>query len=224
MSIQIQFHGVVCFSIHLEDLIIVFDPHDGKSLHLPPPTIKNADLVLCSHKHYDHNAGKTLVAKKDAKIFEEKEGNYNYKGIEIVGTKVRHGGDPKWGMNIIYTVKTPNNMVFIHGGDMGSIPSQKQTEKILSLGRPDMIFLPIGGKYTINAGQALKTANLLDPKITTVGCHYLYGPLLNKEDFQGMSTEKPFRDLVRENLTHHKGIFNPKEHKSKKFMIFDPPL
>ena len=93
MKFKIEFHGVACFSIEVNEITLVFDPHDGKSLGLPEPTIRNADIVLVSHKHYDHDAGKDLVASKDASMLIEEEGEFNLKGLS--GYSVRFTIDKK---------------------------------------------------------------------------------------------------------------------------------
>ncbi len=224
MTYSVRFHGVACFSIHTESLTIVFDPHKGKSMNLPAPEVRNADLILISHQHYDHNDGKELVSNDNTMVYEEREGEVEYRGIKIVGTRVPHGGDPEWGWNVIYSLRLPTGEVFIHGGDVGSVPKRDDLEKILSLGQPDIIFLPIGGEYCLDAKQAIQTSELLNPKITTIACHYLYGPLLTKDDFQGMTDEKPFLDLVGDNVLS----LNQKEYckgdPTKKYLIFEPPL
>ena len=196
MTYTIKFHGVACFSVSCDDTLLVFDPHNGTSMNLPVPTIRNANLILCTHKHYDHNNGVDLVKSDNAMILQEQEGDYQYGSVEIHGTRVRHGGDPSWGTVVVYTVRFPSGLVFIHGGDMGYVPNEEELEEILCFGQPEIAILPIGGFYCLDAKQATETAKLLKPKKTCIVCHYLYGPLLTREDFQGMTTEQPFMELV----------------------------
>ena len=53
---KLTWHGHACFSLESTDGIIVFDPFEDGSV----PGIRNLDLeaneVLCSHEHHDHNA------------------------------------------------------------------------------------------------------------------------------------------------------------------------
>ncbi|NHI94466.1 MAG: Zn-dependent hydrolase [Candidatus Lokiarchaeota archaeon] len=220
MNFKIQFHGVACFSIHVGDLILVFDPHDGKSLDLPEPTVRNADIVLCSHAHYDHDAGKHLVAAKNGKIIVEEEGNFKIKGIEIQGIKVKHGNWEDWGYTIVYSVRFFDDLIFIHLGDMGYVPTSFELNSILTLGRPDVIFIPIGGTYVLNAKDAITTVKMINPKITSIVFHYLYGPLLTRDDFKGMTTEEPFLDLAASETTILNDWVYTSEMKAKKYLIF----
>ncbi len=226
MSFEVKFHGLACFSFHVGDLIVVFDPHDGKSLNLPVPQVRGADIVLCTHKHYDHNSGKDLVASKGAFILEEQAGTFERKNCKIIGTKVAHGGAEQWGSNVVYSIRLPKGEVFVHGGDIGNIPKTKLIESILSLGRPDISILPIGGEFTIDANQAIHFARQLETKIANIACHYLYGPLLTREDFQGMSTEEPFVKAIggEERISFLDHSFKSDQQGVKKWIIFLPKL
>ncbi len=217
----VRFHELACFSIECDGKILVFDPHDGKSLGLAPPKVRNADIVLCSHAHYDHNAGKTLVAKKYAFILEEEAGEFSFDGVTIYGTRVRHGGAPQWGHSVVYSVQFPNGAVFIHMGDIGYFPTEKELADFLHLGRPNVLFTPVGGEFTIDASTAVQLARAIKPLQTTVGCHYLYGPLWKKKDFEGMVDEGPFVDLVCGNLSNIIAQFTSRQE-LQPYSIFIP--
>jgi L-ascorbate metabolism protein UlaG (beta-lactamase superfamily) len=219
MGYKIRFHGVACFSVVCDGHTLVFDPHNGISMDLPVPQIKNADTVLCTHRHYDHNNGIDLVKSQNAFVLEEQAGDFEYQGIRIHGTSVRHGGDPQWGSTIIYSVRFASGIVIIHGGDMGYPPNDNELAQILSLGLPDIVMLPIGGFYCLDARQALETISLVQPKKASILCHYLYGPLLTREDFQGMTTEAPFLDLKGSETQILRGEFDS-EKSYKRYLIF----
>jgi L-ascorbate metabolism protein UlaG (beta-lactamase superfamily) len=218
---EIYFHQVACFSIHCDGIILIFDPHDGKSMQLNAPTIRDADVILCTHKHYDHNNGIALVKKTSSFILEEQEGEFHFHGIKIYGTKVRHGGDPNWGFTVVYTVQFPSGLIFIHGGDIGCPPTRSELESILRYGQPEVIILPIGGFFCLNAIEAIQTAELVHPNKTTIVCHYLYGPLLTKDDFRGMTTERPFLDLIGNNCQIlDRNLISTQQY--KEYVLFSP--
>ena len=70
--LQIRWHGHACWEI-TNDITLVTDPHDGKSIGIPAPSVAG-DIILVSHDHYDHNSVKS-VEKDNSKIIQicEKE-------------------------------------------------------------------------------------------------------------------------------------------------------
>ena len=97
---QIIWHGHACFEI-TDDLTIVTDPHDGKSIGIETPMVKG-DIILVSHDHYDHNSVRT-VEKKDSVVVRD-AGKKNVKGVEIEGIESFHDEvkGAKRGKNIIF--------------------------------------------------------------------------------------------------------------------------
>jgi L-ascorbate metabolism protein UlaG (beta-lactamase superfamily) len=217
---SISFHHVACFSIRKSNITLVFDPHNGVSMGFPEPTIKNADIVLCSHSHYDHNNGKVLVSKTDTFQLEEKEGYFEFNGVQIHGTQVKHGDFINCGYCVVYTVKFPDGFVLIHGGDIGFILDQQELSSINCFGRPDIVILPIGGFYCLNAKEAIETSKKLNPKLTSIMCHFNYGPLVNLEDFKPMTDEKPFLTMAGKNAEIIKENLIDLKRRFKKYTIF----
>lgn len=216
----LSFHEIACFSIKKQDILLVFDPHNGISMGFPPPNVRNATIVLCSHKHYDHNNGKNLVSNSKSFILEEKEGDFKFKDIQIHGTKVKHGDFTNCGYCVVYSVKFPDGFIIVHGSDMGFIPDKTELASITCLGRPHIVILPIGGFYCLNSSEAIKTANLMDPSLTCIMYHFKYGPLLFLEDFRPMSDEKPFIQIAGNELEilHERTI--ALKRRFKKYTIF----
>ena len=158
--LQIRWFGHSCFEITNDDTIVT-DPHDGKSIGIPTPAV-HADIVLVSHDHYDHNSVKT-VEKDDSKIVTDSR-KRTINDIEIKGFLTYHDecqGD-KRGENLIFRF-TVGNIVFCHIGDLGHALDDKTIEQ---LGVIDILFIPIGGTYTIDSDQAWELINKIKPKIT----------------------------------------------------------
>ena len=98
--VVVRWHGHACFElVSSSGVTIVIDPHDGYSLGLKPPKTQ-ADIVLITHEHFDHNAY-AVVAKPSAKVLsmfvgETTVGNVYIKGIEAYHDKEkgrRRGND-----------------------------------------------------------------------------------------------------------------------------------
>lgn len=168
--LQIRWHGHSCFEI-TNDVILVTDPHDGKSIGIHAPTV-SGDIILISHDHYDHNSIKT-VEKDDSKVITDERkrtvANIDIKGIESFHDEC-HG--EKRGKNIIYKF-TMNGITFCHLGDIGHEIDEEIAQKI---GDVDILFIPIGGTFTVDANQAWNIIDKIKPKIA-VPMHYKIGGL-----------------------------------------------
>lgn len=186
---KLIYHGHACFEVRgtEEPKSIIFDPYGSGTCDTELKI--HAGLALCSHDHFDHNncsvAEKCLLATK---------GDRTIGSAVIKGVEVAH--DPKGGSlrgkNIIYVVKY-GGKIFVHLGDLGHILTEGQVKEILSLGRPDLLFVPVGGVYTIGPKEALDVIAQLRPRIA-VPMHYkhkkldpgVFGRLSTLDDFLKM--------------------------------------
>ena len=168
--LQIRWHGHSCFEIK-DDLTIVTDPHDGKSIGIPSPTVA-ADIILVSHDHYDHNSVKTVQKANSTVITDERKRTIS--DIEIKGIPSFHDKSQgaKRGNNIIYKF-TLDDITFCHLGDLGH---ELDDETLSNLKDIDILFIPIGGTFTINADQAWNVIKKINPKIV-IPMHYKIGGL-----------------------------------------------
>jgi L-ascorbate metabolism protein UlaG (beta-lactamase superfamily) len=162
---NIQYYGHSCFKIVTkpagrgrEDVIIFLDPFD-KSIGLRPPQ-GQANLVLVSHNHSDHN--NTAVLKGDPYIIDI-PGEYSIKGVNIIGISCYHDEEKgqERGSNTLYILESEDLRV-CHLGDLGSDLEEKQYETINGI---DVLMIPIGGKYTIDGKKATEIIKKIEPKI-----------------------------------------------------------
>lgn len=163
--LQIRWHGHACFEI-TNKITIITDPHDGSSIGIQKP-IAAGDIILVSHDHYDHNSVKTVI-KDDSAVVKE-TGKKTVKGIPIEGIPSYHDEvhGKKRGNNIIFKF-TVDDITFCHLGDLGHEPDEELTKKI---GEVDVLFIPVGGTFTIDAEEAWNTVQKINPKII-VPMHY----------------------------------------------------
>jgi len=168
--LQIRWHGHACFEI-TNDVTLVTDPHDGKSIGIPAPSV-TGDIILVSHDHYDHNSVKT-VGKEDSKVITD-ERKKNISNVEIRGVESFHDEDQgaKRGENIVYKF-VMDGVKFCHLGDLGHEIDDETVQKI---GDVDILFVPIGGTFTVDDKQAWNVINKIKPKII-VPMHYKIGGL-----------------------------------------------
>lgn len=168
---RIRWHGHSCFEIS-NDVTLVTDPHDGRSIGIKPPQVK-ADVVLISHDHYDHNCSR-VVEKEGMIVITSARGKRRTRGIEIRSLKSFHdkAGGKKRGENEIF-IFSMEGMNFCHLGDLGHLLDDSIVEEI---GKIDVLFIPIGGTFTIDAKDAMKVCEKITTKVI-IPMHYKIGGL-----------------------------------------------
>jgi len=168
--LQIRWHGHACFEV-TNDVTLVTDPHDGKSIGIPAPSVFG-DIILMSHDHYDHNSVKT-VEKDDSKVVKD-ERKRTIADVEINGIPSFHDEEKgaKRGKNIIFKF-VMDGIKFCHLGDLGH---ELDDEAVESIGDVDVLFIPIGGTFTVDDKSAWNVIKAINPKII-VPMHYKIGGL-----------------------------------------------
>jgi len=169
--LQIRWHGHSCFEI-TNDLTVVTDPHDGKSIGIPKPSVQG-DIILLSHDHFDHSSGVKIVEKEGTKIITDGR-KRTISNIEISGVESFHdeNSGAKRGSNVIYKF-IMDGMKFCHLGDLGHELDDLTVQKI---GPVDILFIPVGGNFTIDDKKAWNVIKKIKPKII-IPMHYKIGGL-----------------------------------------------
>jgi len=162
---------------------LMFDPFRG--IGLPEPRVK-ADIILCSHSHSDHNNARAVRHEKSITL-EGFTGARQIDNMSIRGVATFHDDaqGSKRGRNSVYIIRF-DELTFCHLGDLGHELSPSQTSEV---GSVEVLFLPIGGFYTIGPGQARKVMESLKPRIT-VPMHYRLPGM--SATFNALSTVEDF--------------------------------
>lgn len=180
---MITWYGAACFKIQSGQLTVAIDPFD-KSIGLTPPKFE-AQLVLVTHDHADHNNTKTI--KGDPFVIDG-PGEYEHQGVRVQGIAAYHDDKEgaERGLNTLYIVQLEDIRI-VHLGDVGQ---QKLTdEQLEALGSVDVLLIPVGGIYTIGGTQALEIVNQVEPKIV-IPMHYkVKGLKVKLEDVMGFLKE-----------------------------------
>lgn len=184
----ITYHGHSTFKLKGKRGTVVTDPYN-KSVGFELPTM-SADIVTVSHEHDDHNNADAVrgTSRRDQPFVIRKPGEYEVGGISVFGVGAYHDshkGEER-GASTIYTILLDELRV-CHLGDLGHELTQQHIDAI---GVVDVLLIPVGGKYTITAGQAVKVIRSLEPSIV-IPMHYkteahdqaTYGEMTTQEDF-----------------------------------------
>jgi L-ascorbate metabolism protein UlaG (beta-lactamase superfamily) len=181
VKMKIKWFGQACFLITSEKGTKVLTDPFNKMLGYKLPEIA-ADIVSTSHNHSDHN---NIKAVKGSYVHINKAGTFSKDGIEIKGVETFHdkAGGSRRGKNTVYNFIIDEINV-CHCGDLGHILNSNQIKEI---GNVDVLLLPVGGLFTIDAFDAAQVMKQLNPTIV-IPMHYrtkalgLMGHIFGKVD------------------------------------------
>jgi len=165
----ISWLGQSCFKIQdkigPEGVTIVTDPF-GKEFGLKVPNFE-ADIITVSHQHPDHN---NIDALRGEPFIIDCAGEYDYKGVLVEGVDSFHDdkNGAERGANVIYRLEV-DDISIAHLGDLGHVLDNAQLEKLVGT---DILLIPVGGKYTIDAKKALEVISQIEPRIV-IPMHYM---------------------------------------------------
>jgi len=142
----------------LDGTKIVTDPFDGSVGYKIP--MLEADIVTVSHDHYDHNYVEGVQG--DPQVIKI-PGEYAINNVEIKGVPAYHDEvkGAKRGSNIIFNFDI-DGIKICHLGDLGHLLSKSQLEEI---GNVDVLLIPVGGTFTLDAEGAAAAVEQFSPKI-----------------------------------------------------------
>ena len=181
----LRWHGHACFELQ-SDFTLVVDPHDGRSLGLSPPSA-SADLVLVSHDHFDHNQSRNVRGLRARVI--DTAGRHQFQECKIRGIPAFHDEEQgaKRGSVVMFRFAM-GGIDFLHAADLGHFPA----EQLDAMRGCDLLFLPVGGVFTINSAMAWRVARAVGPRVV-VPMHYRYGSLtLAIDDVQPFLDTSPW--------------------------------
>lgn len=162
----------------------------------------SADIITISHDHFDHNytdlinPGSMIISTPCI---------YQTSSIKIQGIPCYHDKvkGAKRGENIIYLIEI-DGFRLCHLGDLGHILSDIEIDMLGSL---DILFIPVGGNFTLEAEIASKLCNKIQSKLV-IPMHYKV-PSINFPV-----------DGIEKFIAFMKNAMNLKSHT----LTIDPPL
>ena len=145
---------------------LITDPFDAVKVGVPYPEV-SADIVTVSHDHFDHNC---TGAVKEYKMLVNTPGDHGVDGVDIFGFKSYH--DDKKGLlrgkNVVFRIRM-DGVEVCHLGDIGEELSPMLAELIGSI---NVLLIPVGGRYTIDAAEAKEYVDRLMPDVV-IPMHYM---------------------------------------------------
>ena len=138
---------------------IVTDPYDAGCGY--PLRKVMTDIALVSHHHHDHDAVENL--KGDPRIIDTAGRFTPEPDVKITAVRGFHDDaeGSKRGETLLFLIET-EGLRIVHLGDLGCGLNAEQLETLMS---PDVLMIPVGGFYTIDAEQAFRTAEQLGARM-----------------------------------------------------------
>jgi len=163
---KIKWLGHACFLITSEKgPRVITDPYGATGGLSYGPIKEPADVVIITHDHLDHNNAKAVAGAEVVKG----PGTNRAKGIEFLGLPTHHDekGGRERGENTVFCFILDGLRV-CHLGDLGRPLSDAEAKQI---GKVDVLFIPVGGFYTIDARGASGVVDQLGPGVV-IPMHY----------------------------------------------------
>ncbi|EKD62325.1 MAG: Zn-dependent hydrolase of the beta-lactamase fold-like protein [uncultured bacterium] len=166
---EISYLGHSAFKIKGKSATVVTDPYSHSMVGLKLSKVE-ADIVTVSHNHDDHNA----IDAVDAATGRVKKtiigpGEYDIQGVSVMGYPTFHDeakGQLR-GKNTVYVIYI-DGFSLCHLGDLGHTLDE---QTINELGNIDILFVPVGGYYTLDAEKAVEVVHSIEPKVI-IPMHY----------------------------------------------------
>lgn len=177
---KITYFGHSCFRLEEDGYSLVIDPFKDVQGYKDVET--SADMVLCSHDHFDHNAVSGVKRKVS--------GKENPFSITMMQTFHDENLGNDRGKNIVHIISV-NGKTYVHLGDLGHVLDDRQIGYIKNC---YCLMIPIGGTYTVDIEKAWQIIEKVNPKIV-IPMHYKNGKygfsnLENLSDFLIKSKRK----------------------------------
>jgi L-ascorbate metabolism protein UlaG (beta-lactamase superfamily) len=171
-EIKLEYLGHSSFLLETEGLRFLMDPYAPQvgygSLEV------EADVVTISHEHMDHNY---TAAAPEARVIRGltsdglgwEDVSFTEGNVNIIGLATYHdeSSGKLRGRNTAFVFDV-GGIRLVHLGDLGHILGEGDVEKLNPV---DILLIPVGGHYTIDAAEAREVVAQLSPSIV-IPMHY----------------------------------------------------
>lgn len=174
---QVEWYGQSAFRLAAGEIAVAIDPFgdmsalgQSRGLQWDYPAIEGveADLLIVTHEHRDHNAveaigGEPVIVRSLAGTFESPVGQ-----VTSVASEHDEQAGTQRGHNTIACFELDGVRV-CHMGDFGQ--GALREEQVAAIGAVELLFVPVGGMATIGAAAAADVVARLRPR-WVVPMHY----------------------------------------------------
>ena len=158
-TVLLEYLGHSCFRLTYAGQRIVLDPYADGSVPGLDPVRTDAEFVFCSHEHPDHNGVRGVRLAEPAP-------EPAFSVTEISVDHDHHGGSRR-GKNTV-RVFTFGELRVAHLGDVGRPLTEEEGKALSGL---DLVMIPVGGHFTIDAAEAKQILQKIAPRVAVL-MHY----------------------------------------------------
>jgi len=165
---QIHYFGLSSFKIVAKDATVITDPFDKKTGLVSPRGA--ADILILAEKNNPQYSATSGISGDPFLINDP--GEYDVKGVTITGLPLLQGDR----YVSVFLIESEDikilNLTHIHNFNM-------KEEDIEALGEIDILIIPVGGDSVLDASDAAKVVNQIEPKLV-IPSHYQISGLATK--------------------------------------------
>lgn len=180
-SLLYQGHGSV--RLEADGMVIYIDPYAGEGYD------KQADLILITHEHMDHNktslvpqTDKTIILRSKDMLVDGKYQTKKIGNISIEAVPAYNKNHKK--EECVGYIVTVDGKACYFAGDTSTTDAMKD----FASRNLDYAFLPMDGKYNMGPEEATECANMIKAK-HTVPYHMTPGKLFDEETARKLKTD-----------------------------------
>jgi len=192
---KLEWMGHACFQMTaLDGTVVITDPYDASvGIDMIP---LGADLITMSHEHHDHNETGMIVGEPVIARGPELAavGSVTSRAIDSYHDDAQ---GEKRGRNYIRLFDI-DGLKVVHMGDQGCMPREDVIEAIENA---DVMLIPVGGTYTVDAQGAKAIIEAARPKcvvpmhVKTKRCPYPIAPVTDFLSLMGMEDASAY-DMI----------------------------
>lgn len=190
-AVTIQWLGHTCFLISSGGKRILINPFRNLGCTAKyRPSAVDSDLVMISSQLLDEGA--VEVVKGNPRLLFE-PGDYQVFNLRIRGISIAHDrvGGRRFGNNVAWQW----NQAGINLLHMGGAAAPLSIEQKILAGRPDVLFIPVGGgPKAYNADEAKQAISVLSPRLVIPTHYRTQAADANACDINGLN---PFLELMQ---------------------------
>ena len=155
---KIKYLGHSCFKLISGNDSLIIDPYADDSVNGFGHLREEATMVIYSHKHADHYGVDCVQLH---------EGDKEKFKIDFIQSWHDDQKGALRGPNLIHVISC-ENLRIAHLGDLGCPLDEEQKRQLQNI---DVLMIPVGGHFTIDADMAAKIAKGIAPKCI-IPMHY----------------------------------------------------